>query len=160
MGQRNVLPMQFRPTENRSEPSFHGSYVELVLLPVADPRGVSAEEEEEAVACVDWHSTRRIGGAMQRVLRGIMSVRGRSEEDLATLSRRLSRRRREGECSIWKWKWSHAHEVMGIAQPCSVFVLFVAIVGRMECHSRMEIVSLEGRGVWGDNSRCPLNVER
>ena len=64
--------MQFRPTENRStvpESSFRGSYVELVLLPVADPRGVSAEEEEEAVACVDWHSTRKIGGAMQRVLR-------------------------------------------------------------------------------------------
>ena len=89
-----------------------------------------------------------------------MSVRGRSEEDLATLSRRLSRRRREGECEIWKWKWSHAREVMGIAQPCSVFVVFVAIVGRIECHSRMEIVSLGGCGVRGDNSRCPLNVDR
>ena len=96
---------------------------------------------------------------MQRVLRRVMSVRGRSEGDLATLSRRLSRRR-EGACAIWKWKWSHAREVMGIAQPCSVFVLFVAIVGLMECHSRLEIVSLEGRGVRGDNSRCPLNVER
>ena len=73
MGQRNVLPMQFRPTENRftvHESSFRGSYVELVLLPVADPRGVCAEEEEVAVACVDWHSTRRTGEAMQRVLRG------------------------------------------------------------------------------------------
>ena len=49
MGQRNVSPMQFWPTENRStvpEPSFHGSCVELVLLPVADPRGACAEEEE------------------------------------------------------------------------------------------------------------------
>ena len=46
--------MQFRPTENRSEPSFHGSYVELVLLPVADPRGVCAEEEEggRVPACI------------------------------------------------------------------------------------------------------------
>ena len=40
------------------------------------------------MACVYWHSTRRIGGVMQRVLRGVMSVLGRSEEDLATLSRR------------------------------------------------------------------------
>ena len=49
MGQRNVSPMQFWPTENRStvpELSFRGSYVEPVLLLVADPRGACAEEEE------------------------------------------------------------------------------------------------------------------
>ena len=51
------------------------------------------------MACVHWHSTRRTGGAM-KILRGVILVRGRSEfeEDLATLSRRLSRRRREGAC--------------------------------------------------------------
>ena len=72
--------------------------VELVLLPVADPWGACAEEEG-GVACVRWHSTRRTGGAM-KILRGVMLVRGRCEfeEDLATLSRRLSRRRREGAC--------------------------------------------------------------
>jgi hypothetical protein len=50
------------------------------------------------MACVHWHSARRTGYAKGPA--GVMSARGRSEfeEDLATLSRRLSRRRREGAC--------------------------------------------------------------
>ena len=83
MGKQNVLLMQLRPTENRStvpEPSSRGSCVELVLLLVADPR--LCRGGRGGIACVHRHSTRRIGGAMQRVLWGVMSVRGRSEEDL------------------------------------------------------------------------------
>ena len=38
-----------------------------------------------------WHSTRRIRGAI-RALREVISVRGRREKDLATLSKRRGRR--------------------------------------------------------------------
>ena len=80
------------------EPSFRGSCVELVLLLVADPWApVQRTKRVGGLRPLAFHQTNKRCYAT-----GPAGGNVGPEEDLATLSRRLSRRWREGACAIWK----------------------------------------------------------